>query len=57
MLIPLPLLVWFATITNQPIVVYIAPGESPVYMQPAQEIKPPQTAEYVGNCYQLVCNT
>jgi|688.fasta_scaffold13863_15 hypothetical protein len=57
MLIPLPLLVWFATITNQPIVVYIAPGESPVYIQPAQEVKPPQTAEYVGNCYQLVCNT
>jgi len=49
MLIPLPFLVWFATLTGQPIVVYIAPGEAPVYSQPAK------TFEVTGNCHQLVC--
>lgn len=49
MLIPLPLLMWYSLITGQPIVIYIAPGEAPVYSQPAK------TSEVVGNCYQLVC--
>ena len=48
MLIPLPLLIWYATLTGQPIIVYIAPGEAPVYSQPSK------TSEVVGNCYQLV---
>lgn len=49
MLIPIPLLIWFATLTGQPIVVYIAPGEAPTYSQPAE------TSEATGNCFQLVC--
>jgi len=49
MLIPLPLLIWYAAFTGQPIIVYIAPGEVPVYSQPAK------TSEATGNCYQLVC--
>ncbi len=55
MLIPLPLLMWFSVITNQPVMIYIAPGEAPVYIKPAPETKQPQTAEFTGNCYKLIC--
>jgi len=55
MLIPLPLLMWFSTLTGQPVMIYIAPNETPVYIKPTQEIKQPQTAEFTGNCYKLIC--
>jgi hypothetical protein len=49
-MIPLPLLIWYAAMTGQPIVIYIAPGQVPVYSQPAK------TSEAVGVCYQSVCS-
>jgi len=50
MLIPIPILMWYAAFTGQPIIVLITPNEAPVYSQPAE------TSEATGNCYQLVCS-
>lgn len=53
MLIPIPILMWYATLTGQPVMVMIVPGEAPVYSVPA----PAKTseAEASGNCFRPIC--
>ncbi len=56
--IHLPLLMWYSLITGQPIVIYIAPGEAPVYSQPstAPATTPAMTSEVdYGGCRWVVC--
>lgn len=57
MMIPLPFLMWFATATGQPVVVFIAPGAAPVYSQPAAKLQSnSQSNDTVSSgCRYLIC--
>lgn len=54
-MIPMPLLMWFATLTGQPVVVIIAPGEPHRYeiQTPKPEIKKSEVE--VSGCRTVVC--
>ncbi len=51
MLIPLPLLMWFATLTGQPVTVIIVPNQLPEISVPAKKVE----VDSVGACYSLIC--
>lgn len=51
MLIPLPILMFWSSMTGQPITVIIVPHTLPAISVPAKKVE----AEVVGNCYSLVC--
>lgn len=51
MMIPLPILLFWASMTGNPIIVVIQPNEMPViHMQEKTSVVEP-----VGSCYSLVC--
>ena len=51
MLIPLPILMFFSTLTGQPVTVIIVPSQLPAISVPAKKVE----VESVGVCYSLVC--
>lgn len=51
MLIPLPLLMFWATLTGQPVTVIIVPNALPVISQPA----PQAAADEPAGCRRIVC--
>ncbi len=50
-MIPMPILMFWATLTGQPVMVIIMPNSLPVISQPA----PQAAADEPASCYRLVC--